>query len=183
MKGDDFSGVPDTITFNAGKTSEAITFAATFDTINDDGESVKLSFGTVLPPGVTGGAIGETVVSIDNIRIIANSERPGISEPECESNGISFFWHVATDFDDQPPPYGWRVERRHLSDGEWTTTRFDFLGAESDALQTFSDEYWDWTDTTRRRGVDYTYRVHALDNSGEPLGGRNWSRRAPEYCP
>ena len=180
--GDDYSGVPMSVTFNTGETSRTIPFAATYDTIDDDGESVALCFCTTLPPGVTEGANKEAVVTITERELTAPTEQPGISVPRCESNGISIFWHAGIAFDDQPPPYGWRVERRHFSDGEWITSRFDFLGATSDALQTYSDEYWDWTDATRRRGVDYTYRVHALDNSGELLEGRNWSRRAPEFC-
>ena len=180
--GDDYSGVPMSVTFNTGETSRTIPFAATYDTIDDDGESVLICICSNLPPGVTEGANKEAVVTITERELTAHTEQPGISVPRCESNGISIFWHAGIAFDDQPPPYGWRVERRHFSDGEWITTRFDFLGAASDALQTYSDEYWDWTDATRRRGIDYTYRVHALDNSGELLEGRNWSRRAPVPC-
>ena len=180
--GDDYSGVPMSVTFNTGETSRTIPFAATVDTIDDDGESVLICICSNLPPGVTEGANKEAVVTITQHDLSASRERPGISVPRCESNGISIFWHAGADFQDDPPPYGWRVERRHFSDEEWVTTRFDFLGAASDALQTYSDEYWDWTDATRRRGVDYTYRVHALDNSGELLEGRMWSRRAPVPC-
>ncbi len=181
--GDDYSGVPQSVTFNAGETSRTIPFAATYDTIDDDGESVLICICSNLPPGVIEGANKETVVTIANRKFIAETERPGISAPVCGSNGISIFWHSGIAFEDDPPPYGWRVERRRFSDGAWDTTRFDFLGAASDALQTFSDEYWDWTDTTRRSGIDYTYRVHALDGDGQLLEDRMWSRRAPEFCP
>ena len=60
----DYSGVPATVTFNAGETSQPITFTAAQDTVDDDGESVKLAFGTSLPAGVTAGATDETTVSI-----------------------------------------------------------------------------------------------------------------------
>ena len=59
----DYSGVPASVTFNAGETSQPITFAATQDAEDDDGESVKLAFGA-LPTGVTAGATDETTVSI-----------------------------------------------------------------------------------------------------------------------
>ena len=59
----DYSGVPASVTFNAGETSQPITFAATQDTEDDDGESVLLAFGA-LPTGVTAGATDETTVSI-----------------------------------------------------------------------------------------------------------------------
>ena len=59
----DYSGVPTSVTFNAGQTSRTFTFNATDDTVDDDGESVKLGFGT-LPPRVSLGARDETTVSI-----------------------------------------------------------------------------------------------------------------------
>ncbi|MCY4558009.1 MAG: hypothetical protein OXF79_16910 [Chloroflexi bacterium] len=180
--GADYSGVPQSVTFNTGETTQTISFAAAHDTIDDDGESVKLSFGSMLPAGVSEGPINEAVVSLTERKLTDYTEKPGISEPMCKPNGVFIFWHSAIKFEDDPPPYGWRVERRHLSNGSWITTRFDFLGAESDALQTFNDEYWDWTDTTHRSGVDYTYRVRPLDNDGEPMEERMWSRRAPALC-
>ena len=59
----DYMGVPADVTFGAGVTSTTFDVAATQDTENDDGESVKLGFGT-LPPGVSAGATTETVVSL-----------------------------------------------------------------------------------------------------------------------
>ena len=49
---DDYSVVPTSLTFNSGETIKSITFAATDDSVNDDGESVRLGFGT-LPTGVS----------------------------------------------------------------------------------------------------------------------------------
>ena len=60
----DYSGVPATITFSSGDTSKSITFTATQDAIDDDGESVQLAFGPTLPSGVTEGAPSTTTVSI-----------------------------------------------------------------------------------------------------------------------
>ena len=48
----DYSGVPQNVTFDSGDTSKSFTFTAAHDTIDDDGESVKLSFGATLPDGV-----------------------------------------------------------------------------------------------------------------------------------
>ena len=59
----DYSGVPANVVFNSGETEKSITFSATQDTIDDDGESVRLGFGSTLPDGY-GGATSETVVSI-----------------------------------------------------------------------------------------------------------------------
>ena len=146
----DYSGIPLVVTFRASETSSTIVFTATYDRIDDGGESVKLSFGSMLPPGVTQGPVNETVVTITQRELIDDTGRPGISEPMCQSRGINIFWHAAAEYEDDPPPQGWRVERRYFGDGEWITDRFDFLGAAAEALQTHSDEYWDWTDRTRR---------------------------------
>ncbi|MDE0337568.1 MAG: hypothetical protein OXI80_07845, partial [Caldilineaceae bacterium] len=59
----DFSGVPVSVTFNSGETEQSFTFSATQDTDNDDGESVKLAFGT-LPAGVNAGTTSEATVNI-----------------------------------------------------------------------------------------------------------------------
>ena len=59
----DYSGIPASVVFNSGETSKTITFAAAHDSVDDDGESVKLTFGT-LPAQVTAGTTGETVVNI-----------------------------------------------------------------------------------------------------------------------
>ena len=60
----DYSGVPENLTFNRGETEATFTFTAASDNIDDDGESVKLGFGTPLPDGVTVGTINESIVSI-----------------------------------------------------------------------------------------------------------------------
>ena len=60
----DYSNVPGNVVFNSGETEKTFTFSATQDTIDDDGESVKLGFGSSLPSGVTKGSTDETTVSI-----------------------------------------------------------------------------------------------------------------------
>ena len=59
----DYSGVPTSVTFNSTDTEKTFSFAAASDSVDDDGESVKLTFGT-LPTGVTEGTTKESVVSI-----------------------------------------------------------------------------------------------------------------------
>ena len=60
----DYSGVPSNVTFDTGEPSKSFTFTAAHDTVDDDGESVKLSFGSSLPAGVSAGTPNETTVSI-----------------------------------------------------------------------------------------------------------------------
>ena len=47
-----------------GDTEETISFTATQDTLDDDDESVKLTFGNTLPTGVSASGITEATVSI-----------------------------------------------------------------------------------------------------------------------
>ena len=61
----DYSGVPAGVTFNSGETSKSFTFTAVDDTVDDDGESVQLEFGT-LPAGITAGNPATATVSIDD---------------------------------------------------------------------------------------------------------------------
>ena len=60
----DYSGVPASVTFNADDTEVDINFTASSDSVDDDGESVKLSFGNTLPTGVSAGTTDEAVVTI-----------------------------------------------------------------------------------------------------------------------
>ncbi len=60
----DYSGVPSSVTFAAGETSQSFTFSATQDTDNDDGESVRLGFGSLPDAGVSAGTPAATTVNI-----------------------------------------------------------------------------------------------------------------------
>ena len=59
----DYSGIPESVTFAASDTSQTFTFTATGDSEDDDGETVRIEFGT-LPAGASAGTVDETVVSI-----------------------------------------------------------------------------------------------------------------------
>ena len=64
----DYTAVAQSVTFSATDTSQEITFTAANDNISDDGESVTIGFGPLLPAGVTAGTPSEaTVTIIDNI--------------------------------------------------------------------------------------------------------------------
>ena len=60
----DYSLSATSVTFGPTETSKTFTFTATQDTVDDDGESVKLTFDSPLPGGVSTGTIDETTVSI-----------------------------------------------------------------------------------------------------------------------
>ena len=76
---------PASVTFNATETSKTITFRALDDTLDDDGERVKLSFGSSLPPSVAVGATAETIVKIDDdddpeVRVSFGQSRYSVAE-------------------------------------------------------------------------------------------------------
>ena len=84
VTGADYSGVPANLTFESGETEKSFTFTATHDTLDDDDESVQLTFG-MLPPGVTGGTNSEAVVTIIDDDIGVSFERMGYETTEGES--------------------------------------------------------------------------------------------------
>ena len=111
----------------------------------------------------------------------AQLDKPGISVPWCSGSNIMMYWHTQNS-GDASAPAGWRVERRHYQGGNFVTQSWNILGNAADSLQTFSSRYWDWTDSSARQTVSYTYRVRALNAGGTELSSRNWSRRAPVRC-
>ena len=56
--------VPPSVTFSTGQTYASFTFTATQDSVDDDDESVRLTFGPNLPSKVSVGTMDETTVSI-----------------------------------------------------------------------------------------------------------------------
>ena len=62
----DYSGVPTNVTFNSRETAKTFTFSATHDDLDDDDESVKLSFGAMPDARVSPGTNDETTLSIDD---------------------------------------------------------------------------------------------------------------------
>ena len=62
---EDYSGVPESLTFDSGDTEMSFTFTALHDTVDDDGEAVRLDFGT-LPTGVMAVTSSHAIVSISD---------------------------------------------------------------------------------------------------------------------
>ena len=87
----DYSGVPQNVTFDSGDTSKSFTFTAAHDTVDDDGESVKLSFGASLPVGVSPGTTDEATVTItdDDSAAIVLSES-ALTVTEGDNTGVSY---------------------------------------------------------------------------------------------
>ena len=95
---DDYTGVPETVTFTSGDTSETITFQARSDDVDDaDGEAVKLGFGTMPETAVTAGTTAETTVTIvddDNAGIVFMPTSLTVTEEDAD--GESYTVKLAT---------------------------------------------------------------------------------------
>ena len=73
---DDYSGVPESIAFDSGKTERSFTFSATGDDIDDDGEAILLSFGSPLPSRVTAMIPNQTTVHISDDDMVGVTVTP-----------------------------------------------------------------------------------------------------------
>ena len=73
VTGSDYSGVPGSVVFQIGDTEKSFTFRATADDIDDDGESVRLGFGT-MPDGVTAGTTATVTITDDDTAGVTVSE-------------------------------------------------------------------------------------------------------------
>ena len=88
--GDDYSGVPASVSFGSGETSKSFTFAAVEDDVDDDGESVLLGFGS-LPAGVSAGPVSETTVSIaDDDTVGVDISETALTVTEGDAAGVSY---------------------------------------------------------------------------------------------
>ena len=139
----DYTGVPDTLTFGATDTEKVITFAATDDPVDDDGERVKLSFGT-LPGGITatsGGAAEATVSITDNDAATAKAivvSPTSLTVTEEDTTGTSYTVKLST-----APTAGVTVA---ITGHDGTD-----LTLSSDQL-TFTTSNWDTAQTVTVRG-------------------------------
>ena len=164
--GDDYSGVPDNLTFNSGQTVATFDIAATDDDVDDDGESVRISFGGDLPAGVSAGDTDEAIVSIadDAEEWTENELRPRELQATAEPGAVLLSWQPPVG--DAKSVTGYEILRRRTNRGEPTlaTLVADTGGTETEYVDESADE----------EGVIYAYRVKAL--RGEQAS--QWSARA-----
>ena len=95
---DDYSGVPDSLVFLSGETTKSFTFNATDDVLDDDDESILLSFGTTPYKVSTGNPAEVTVVIEDNddAPMLVLSV-PSITVKEGDAQGASYTVKLATE--------------------------------------------------------------------------------------
>ena len=86
----DYSIAPQTVVFNSGDTEKTFSFFATDDAEDDDGERVRLTFGT-LPPRVSSTSPSQAVVSItddDVPSVTVSFEQPSYTVAEGDSVAV-----------------------------------------------------------------------------------------------
>ena len=161
----DWSGVPESLTFNAGDTSMTFTFIAVDDHVKDDGEVVDLGFG-ILPDGFAAGSLVTARVTLINEDV--TPPEPGrnrcpddsgermvlVRNGDISQAGESDFWRVELD------PWRSYVIEVLGSDGE-----SDILGEANPGGLTLSDPHlygvWsgDGSELLRHTGTHRRARV------------------------
>ena len=146
--------IPDNVTFNSGETQKTFTFTATEDPVDDEGEQVRLTFGT-LPTAVTKGSLAQTTVRINDNDNPLTVQSIAVTSPA--TNGyyrsgatiqftVTFSGPVAVDTAGGTPQFG-----------------FELAGASRQA------EYASGTGTA---ALVFSYTVDAAD--GEDRDGISW---------
>ena len=137
--------VPTSVTFNTNETSKTITFRATADALDDDGERVLLGFGTPLPTGVSPGPTDETTVSIDDddvpqVTVQFDQAAYTVAEGDMVTVTVTLSADpertveielTATDQDASPADYSGVPARVTFNAGD-TEQTFDFEAAQDD---------------------------------------------------
>ena len=148
---DDYSVVPTSLTFNSGETEKSITFAATDDSVNDDGESVRLGFDT-LPTGVSRGTHrGATVNITDNdtgqaLNTVCGGPVSNLKGVGTSATSVLFNWG--------PPAGGCRLQTYIV---EFSVGNGPECGADGSSS-------FDWTGSVKRvmrlpaSGISFTIR-------------------------
>ena len=142
---EDYSGVPSSVTINAGETSKTFEFMAMADDASDTGESVMIGFGTSLPSRVTEGTPNEARVNINQMSTQFSLDCSITATVWCADLGFS---------DRVAENYGWLYMR---------------YGHGWDPPSSLSD------DDFRFRGVDYDVRSMELLAGTHPVMPNAWS--------
>ena len=90
----------------------------------------------------------------------------------CGSDGGRWmYWSAGEDENHNtlPDPPGWIVER--FINGQ-VAAHFKFIDDGAEDLQTYSQQWWDWTDQAGAPVLNYTYQVTALDENQDRIPDR-----------
>ena len=149
----DYSGVPSSVTFSAGETSKTFSFTATQDTVDDDGESVLLTFGT-LPATVQTGTTTETTVTITDVDEPPSAPAtPAVSAVSGSTTSLSVSWAAPANAG-KPAIASYDVQYRAGTSGTWSDGPQDVAGTST-------------TITSLAADTAYQARVRATNAEGD----------------
>ena len=86
---DDYSLSETSVTIDSGETSATFIVTATDDSVDDDGESVSLAFGTYLPDGVSRGAQATSTVSLVDDGGTTDTTAPAVESATVSTDGTA----------------------------------------------------------------------------------------------
>ena len=168
----DYSGVPSSVTFDAGETSKSFTFSATQDTDNDDGESVQLGFGSLPDAGVSAGTPAGTTVNITDDDGDMTNQPPVFADlalaPPVNVQASATDERVTLTWQGNPSNFhvdGYRIERYEGHSSGWETL---------EPLWPAAGEFpWDtpniietYLDTDVLPSAPYRYRIWSVNDRG-----------------
>ena len=148
--------LPSSVTFNTGETEKDITVTATDDTIDDDGESVRLRFGSMLPDRVGINTLGSTAI----VGILDNDVpqvRVSFARPHYTATEGGRAATVRVTLDTYP--------ERTVTIPLTTTNRGGATAADYDALP--SSVTFNTSETAK--GITVTATDDAIDDDGESV--------------
>ena len=124
--------LPASVTFDSGETSQTISFDASVDTVDDDGESVTLGFDK-LPPGVNAGTPNVATVSITNVPAVDEGEPPAapaaptLTATAGSTTSLDVSWTAPAN-EGKPAITSYDLRYQVGSSGPWTDGPQDVMG-------------------------------------------------------
>ena len=176
--------VPDSVTFESGETTKDVTFTATQDAIDDDGEKVLLEFGT-LPDGVTPGTVPTSTVSIIDDDAPASVAVSWAQDTYTVAEGGSVT--VTAELDDDPEktvvvPIA-RTDQGGASSGDYSGVPVTITFESGDTSKSFTFTATDDAQDDDDESVQLTFgpTLPSGSNPGDAgqHGGENHRRRRP----
>ena len=151
---DDYTD-PTSVTFASGDTSKTLSFSVTEDTIADHGESVRLGFGSDLPPGVTLASTNRTttVTIIDDDPPVTVSFA-GATVEVIEGETVKVYLTTSV------------VQQRPLTIPVTVTNQGGAGSGDHDAAATYSIEF---DATTRAKFINISVTQDTLVDQGESI--------------
>ena len=143
----DYSISATSLTFGPTETEQTFTFTATQDTVDDDGESVKLTFDSQLPAGVSRGSVPETTVSITDDDVPAVAVSFDSATYSATEGGLDAMVTVQLS---SPAPHQVEIPitaagMNGASDDDWTGVPEELIFASGEQSKTFTVMAYDDT--------------------------------------